>query len=110
MLTVLLLTAVPFQAARAEVTLSGHDLLKLCHSTSDLDYGQCAGFVTGVAQAMAAGASVGGYAACHHENVRSQQLVDIYTAYAELFPEKLNDNAATVMAAALQRAFACGRR
>src|SRR5690606_41109156 len=46
----------PMLAANSE-GLTGTELLALCNSTYDTDYGFCAGYITGIANALLAGRS-----------------------------------------------------
>lgn len=86
--------------------LTGTELLAMCNSTYDTDYGFCAGYVSALANALLAG-PVAGEAACSHGPVRSQQLIDIYRTYAELFPENMKGAAAKTVSASIARAFPC---
>jgi len=88
--------------------LSAGDLHGLCTSSSDIDYGYCAGYVSAVAHVLL-DQPVGGVRACHHANVRSQQLIDTFNSWTELFPERMGDDAATAVAAAFARAFPCAQ-
>lgn len=87
-------------------TFSGRDLLDMCTSKYDTDYGFCAGFVSAIANAMINNA-IGPDRACHVENLKSQQAIEIYTNYAELFPEMMREEASKAASAALARAFPC---
>jgi hypothetical protein len=104
----LFLTAilVPNTSGAAEQSFSGAELNVLCTSASDIDYGYCAGYITSVANILAS-QSVDGYRACNHANVRSQQLVDTFRTWAEIFPDKLRSSADTAVAQSLARAFPC---
>lgn len=82
------------------------DLLMMCTSTSDVDFGYCAGYVSAHADQMLS-EPVYGMQACNHQKVRSQQLVDIFTGYVELFPENKEEPAGKTVAAAIARAFPC---
>jgi hypothetical protein len=95
-------------SAEGGASLSATDLRQMCTSARDLDYGYCAGYVTAVAHALLA-QDVSGQRACNHGAVKSQQLVDTFNAWAELFPEKMGEDADTAVAAALARAFPCPR-
>ena len=86
--------------------MTGAELHTMCTSASNLDYGFCAGYVTAVADALH-GASVAGYRACGHDGTRSQQLIDTYNAFADMFPGNLQDSADAAVAASLARAFPC---
>jgi len=100
-----LTTATPAAAANSD-GLTGLELLKLCNSTYDTDYGFCAGYISGIANALLAG-PVAGESACNHQPVRSEQLIDIYRNYAEVFPDNMKGSAAKTAAAAIARAFPC---
>lgn len=104
----LFLTAGPAKAAPGlpAPNFSGTELLKMCNSTYDTDYGFCGGYVSAIANMMIA-ESVAEYRACRHEQVRSQQAIDIFRSYAEIFPEMLDGEASAAVAASLARAFPC---
>lgn len=85
---------------------AGSELLKMCNSTYDTDYGFCGGYVSAIANVMLT-ESIAEYRACRHQQVRSQQAIDIFRGYAELFPEMMNGEASTAVAASLARAFPC---
>lgn len=95
----------PLPAAAAS-GLSGHDLLAMCNSRYDTDYGFCAGYVSAIANALLDG-PVNGERACNHAPVRSQQLIDLYRSYAEIFPENMRGAAAKNVAIAISRGFPC---
>lgn len=104
-LGLLCLLATPAPAANSE-GLTGTELLALCNSTYDTDYGFCAGYISGIANALLAGPVVG-ETACNHQPVRSEQLIDIYRNYAEVFPGNMKGSAAKTTAASIARAFPC---
>lgn len=111
LLTTVLLLFAPLASAGAAVPahssgFSAADLQRMCSSPHDTDYGFCAGYVSAIAHALLTD-SVAGYRACHHEQVRSQQYVDTFTLYAKKFPAEMNADAATVVSAAIARAFPC---
>jgi len=97
--------AAPAQAANS-AGITAQELLKMCNSTYDTDYGFCAGYISALANALLTG-PVSDEAACSHGPVRSQQLIDIFRAYAELFPEQMPGPAAKTVSAAIARAFPC---
>lgn len=82
--------------------LTAQELLQMCNSNFNTDYGYCAGYVTGVADELLGSAS-----ACHKVSVKSQQLRDITVRYIDKHPESLNRPARSVTAAALAAAFPC---
>lgn len=97
--------------AKAALTLpapnfSGAELMKMCTSTYDTDYGFCAGYVSAVTNLMMK-ESIAQYRACNLQNVRSQQQIDLFRGYMEIFPEAMNGEASAAVAAALARAFPC---
>lgn len=98
---------IPAQAALAKSAefLAG-DLSMMCTSTSDVDFGYCAGYISAHADQMLTDA-VYGLRACNHQKVRSQQLVDTFNNYIELFPESKKNPAGKTVAAAIARAFPC---
>jgi hypothetical protein len=103
-----LFTAFSLHTAQASSAphFSAADLLKMCTSTSDVDYGICAGYINAVSDIMLT-ESVANQRACKHDKVRSQQGIDIFTSYAEIFAEELPKDATAVIAAALARGFPC---
>lgn len=100
------LSLLPVRAGAAEARLSAIELRDMCTSKMDVDYGFCAGYVTAVAHTLLT-QTVNGQRACSHANVRSQQLVDTFNTWADLFPDRLNMNAEDAVAAAMARAFPC---
>lgn len=86
--------------------LTGNDLLRLCSSKYDTEYGFCAGYISAIANMMLSG-EVNGERACTHGNVRTQQLIDIYRSYAEIFPENLRGSATKNVAVSIARGFPC---
>lgn len=105
---VLLLGALAPQSARAVNSdgLTGQDLLRLCSSKYDTEYGYCAGYISAIANMMLT-SEVEGERACTRGTVRTQQLMDIYRSYAELFPENLRGSAAKNVAISIARGFPC---
>jgi hypothetical protein len=100
------LTIAPPAKAADEPVFSAAELVELCISKYDTDYGYCAGYVSAVAGLLLR-QSVGGYSACNYERVKSQQFVDIFKTYADIFPEQMKLEASVAIAAALARAFPC---
>lgn len=80
-------------------SMSAGDLQGMCLSSYDVEYGWCAGYVTALAEA--------GGGACQDAPVRSQQYVDIFKAYMEVFPEAKKSPAPQAVSAAMARAFPC---
>lgn len=103
----LFLLLTPSVARASADRLAASDLARLCSSSSDVDYGYCAGYITAIADGILSAGSIGGYSACNHAHVRSQQYIDVFRAYAEIFPGKMNGDAETAVAAALARSFPC---
>ena len=99
----------PANAGAAKATLSAIELRDMCTSKMDVDYGFCAGYVTAVAHTML-DQGVAGQKACNHSAVRSQQFVDTFNTWADLFPDRLNASAEAAVAEAMARAFPCGTR
>ncbi len=87
--------------------LSAAELMQMCSSTHDVDYGYCAGYITAIADQMLSTGTAGGERACNHAGVRSQQYVDVFRSFAEIFPERLQDQAERTVAASFARAFPC---
>jgi len=96
------LCAAPESVKAQSYYLTGKELLQMCGSNFNTDYGYCAGYVTGVADEL-----LGGNIACHRVTVKSQQLRDITVRYMEKHPESLKQPARRVTAAALAAAFPC---
>ena len=92
----------PEKAQAESYYLTAQELLQMCGSSFNTDYGYCAGYVTGVADEL-----LGSAASCHKVSVKSQQLRDITVRYMEKHPESLNRPARSVTAAALAGAFPC---
>jgi hypothetical protein len=92
--------------AKKNVSFSGAELLKMCSSTYDTDYGLCAGFVSGISNIML-DESVAGFRACNHATVKAQQAIEIFRGYSEIFPETLKEEANVAVAGSLARAFPC---
>lgn len=99
-----ILAALP---AAANDRLSAAELARLCSSKSDVDYGYCAGYITAIADGILSAGAIGGYTACNHAHVRSQQYIDVFRAYVELFPEQLQRDAESAVAASIARSFPC---
>ncbi len=87
------------KAATAAPSMSAGDLQGMCLSSYDVEFGWCAGYVTALAEA--------GGGACQDAPVRSQQYVDIFKAYMEVFPEAKKSPAQQAVSAAMARAFPC---
>lgn len=105
LLALLLIHAAPANAANQD-GMTGHELLRLCSSKYDTEYGFCAGYISGIANTMLAG-EVEGLRICSIGAARSQQLVDIYRSYGEIFPENLRGSAVRNVALSLARSFPC---
>lgn len=98
-------------SARAEIpdsVVSARELYTLCTSKYDTDAGYCVGYVSAVANRMAF-APIDGYGPCNFAAARSQQFADLFTAYAQSYPDSLHAPAESIIAAALVRAFPCQR-
>lgn len=109
-LTVLACFLLPANA-RAEIpdsVVSARELYTLCTSKYDTDAGYCVGYVSAVANRMAF-TSIDGYGPCNFAAARSQQFADLFTAYAQSYPDSLHAPAESIIAAALVRAFPCQR-
>lgn len=108
---IMLLGAIPPRAETpiliSDTTFSTEELSRMCRSAHDTDYGYCAGYITAIAHMMRNNITLSGYRACRHDNVRSQQYIDIFNTYLELYPDAMPREAAVVVAAALARAFPC---
>lgn len=86
--------------------LTGTELMRLCSSKYDTEYGFCAGYISAIANAMLSG-EINGERACTHGAIRTQQLIDIYRSYGELFPENLRGSATKNVAVSIARGFPC---
>lgn len=95
-------TAAPQNAAAQNHYMTARELLQLCHSSFNTDYGYCAGYVTGVADTL-----LGGGTACHKISVKSQQLRDIAVRHMEKYPDSLDRPARNTVTEALAAAFPC---
>lgn len=104
LLALLLLASQPAHADTSAFTAA--DIYKMCVSKYDTDYGFCTGYVSAVANTLLT-ESIGGYRACNHGTVRSQQFVDIFKKYAESSGAPLSDAANHSIAASIARAFPC---
>lgn len=101
------LSLAPLPAAAANQDgMTGQELLRLCSSKYDTEYGFCAGYISGIANTMLAG-DVAGLRICSMGAARTQQLIDIYRSYAEVFPENLRGSAVRNVAMSLARSFPC---
>lgn len=86
--------------------MTAKELHGLCTSKYDTDVGFCTGYVTAVANRMAL-SSIDGYGPCNFAAARSQQFTDLFTAYAQSYPDSLHAPADSIIVAALGRAFPC---
>lgn len=109
-LTVLAFIMVPACAKAEEAGHVGSPstaaLYQLCTSSSDIDYGMCAGYVTALADLLMS-ESVAGYKACNFETVRTQEIMDIVRNYIAANQGMNSRPARIVAAAALAKAFPC---
>lgn len=104
---ILLSSSIAAAKAPAEAPhFSGTELLTMCTSAYDTDYGTCAGYINAISDILLH-ESVADQRACKHDKVRSQQGIDIFRSYAEVFPEMLKEEASVAVAAAFARAFPC---
>lgn len=103
-IALVMLALAPAPAQGSTERLTAAELAKMCNSTSDVDYGFCGGYITAIADAMSKAPGTG---ACHHAHVRSQQYIEVFRSYAELYPEKMSVEAKSAVAASLARAFPC---
>ena len=106
-------SALPARAQLAPSTMpdsviSAKELFGLCTSKYDTDVGFCTGYVTAVSNRMAF-SSIDGYGPCNFAAARSQQFTDLFTAYAQNYPDSLHAPADSIIAAALGRAFPCNK-
>ncbi len=103
---ILCLAIMPAKAA-TELDYTAIELLDMCKSSYDTDYGYCAGYALAISNVMSQGATIGGYKACGHAPVKSQQLIEIYVRYTEKNPAIKSKDAMTSVAAAISSAFPC---
>lgn len=101
----LMVNAVPL-AAEAGGFWTGNKLLSCCESTGSF-YVDCRGYVTGVAETLAAGASVGGLGVCFPKSDSSQNVTEIVVTYLRRNPDDCHNAAAGLVAEALAEAFPC---
>lgn len=103
-----LLAALPARAEIPDSVVSARELYTMCTSKYDTDAGYCVGYVSAVANRMAF-ASIDGYGPCNFGAARSQQFADLFTAYAQSYPDSLHAPAESIISAALGRAFPCNK-
>lgn len=97
-------------SAGAAAALSGHQLYDECNAQRDnVLAGWCAAYVAGVADAMAAGASINGLSVCFPLGVLFKKNADIVTQFLTSHPEARHHAAAELVAQALAAAFPCSR-
>lgn len=106
LITVLLLCLLAAPAKAAELDYTAVELLDMCKSPYDTDYGYCAGYVLAISNVMST-STLAGYRACGQAPVKSQQLMEIYIRYAETTPGAKSKDAMTSVAAAISSAFPC---
>lgn len=95
-------------AAQALELETGESLLGRCKSGSEGAL-TCLGYVSGVADAMAAGNSINLATACFVGKVNAGQLQDAVVAWLERNADKRHFAAAGLVAAALAETFPCPR-
>lgn len=88
--------------------MTARDLYGMCVSKYDTDVGFCTGYVTAVANRMAT-MSVNGFGPCNFAAARSQQFTNLFTAFAQGYPDTLGAPADSIIATSLGRAFPCAR-
>jgi hypothetical protein len=101
-----LFAAAPAAAFTPAPQFAASELMRMCSSTYDTDYGFCAGYVGAIANLMLT-ETVAQQRACNLENVRSQQQIDLFRGYMEIFPESGGGEAVSAVASAFARAFPC---
>jgi hypothetical protein len=94
------------EPSSAQTIFKAAELFEMCNSSYDTDYGFCAGYISSIAEILAH-QPISGYRACHHQIVQSQQLVDLFKNYAEVYPEMMAGSASVAVAASFARAFPC---
>lgn len=93
---------------RAEYFETGNSLLEKCKSGMSGAV-NCLGYVTGIADAMAAGNSVNNATACFPKDVTPGKVQDLVIDYLEKNPDKRGYAAAGLVSAALHESFPCPR-
>lgn len=102
-----LLASLSASPARAEF-VSGNRLHQWCGSVDA--YGQCAGFIMGISDALSGGAMLGEYRACAPATATVQQVVDVAKRGLESMPQLRHHTAARLVAMILSQAFPCRGR
>jgi hypothetical protein len=89
--------------------LNGNDLFALCTSDQQtyIDQTQCLGYAIAIADALEAGAVIGGFSACIPEHATRGQIRDIVVQWLVANPALRHFPAAGPVAAALEKAFPC---
>lgn len=95
-------SALPLQAASA----SGNDLYQNCQDDG-VALAACVGYVTGIADALSAGAAIDGWRACPSGEVTRGQLKDVVVRFLGVHPEWRHFTDASLVAHALSAAFPC---
>ena len=93
------------------VRLLGSDLARDCGASQNyFSYGNCSGYLMGVADMMAQPEWPYPTKACFPDEVGRGQLIAIVKKYIANHPGQLQDPALAVVAAALAQAFPCSTR
>lgn len=88
--------------------VTGNDLYAQCEKSDAIRRVECAAYVTGIADVLAAGNVVnGGYKACFETSMTKGQLADTVLKFLGEHPEKRHLMAIGLVAEALWRAFPC---
>lgn len=96
--------------AQAQYLESGSSLLQHCrNSTGSFLDGVCAGFILGVADALASPGGVFGFRACRPPAATRGQLTEIVVKHLQGNPQQWHLSGASIAAQALARAFPCRR-
>jgi hypothetical protein len=85
----------------------GNGLHQKCTSTSNMDFGFCAGYISGVADVLQ---SQNGNSVCLPRNVVVGQVVDTVKKYLVDYPESRHYAAYSEILVALEKAFPCSNR
>jgi Rap1a immunity proteins len=85
---------------------NGNQLYERC---TEPNRDSCLGYVAGIFDALASGASIADYSACMPSGTTVQQAVDVATQFLTSHPEMRHYAAAGLVAQALSDAFPCSR-
>src|SRR5262245_4483910 len=64
--------------------IDGNELHKHCHGPGSLS---CDGYIVGIADALATGATINGFRACFRNNVLAKQVIDVVRQWLQNHPQ-----------------------